>query len=225
MSPRAGFVLMQEIEPRLRHIIPRSVQPVGAEDAEELIQDALAVAARMMHDLEQRNKSVTPGNIAYYTLLHMKSGKRSYGAGRTDVMSAGGQLDGNSSVLSFEEAAGHDPDTGEEIPLGEMLAGEADDPSMTGARNLDWEEFLDTHDSRYGVIAGDLATGRTMRDAAKATNLNYSTAVALKYRMAGELEEFMGASAIADSLHVPAWHGNIMADREKAACKADRRRA
>jgi hypothetical protein len=40
MSPQASFVLQEEIIPRLRASIPRNVNQVGSEDAEELIQDA-----------------------------------------------------------------------------------------------------------------------------------------------------------------------------------------
>jgi len=222
MSPHAGFVLIDQIAPRLKAVIPH-IKPVGAEDAEELLQDALAVAAQMLDRLEQTGKQVTPGNIAYYTLLHMKSGRRSTGSGRTDVMSSGGQLDGRSCVLSFEEAAGIDPETGEEIPLGDMLSCHQDDPSMAASRNLDWEQFLDSHDTRYGIIVNEIASGQTMVDAAKAIPLGYSSAVALKYKMALELGEYLGSTAIADSVHGPSWRGNIMADHEKAACKADRR--
>jgi hypothetical protein len=136
MSPRAGFVLLEEIAPRLKAIIPH-IKPVGAEDAEELLQDALALAAKMLHDLEARGKTVTPGNVAYYTILHIRSGRRSYSAGRTDVMNAGTQLDGLSSVMSFEEPAGFDPETGEEIPLGDMLAGNEDDPAGAAARAVE----------------------------------------------------------------------------------------
>lgn len=88
--------------------------------------------------------------MAYYTILHMKSGRRSYSAGRTDVMNAGTQLDNLSSVLSFEEPAGYDPDTDEEIPLGDMLAGSEDDPAGAAARAVDWEEFLGTHTTIRG---------------------------------------------------------------------------
>ena len=48
-------------------------------------------------------------------------------------------------VLSFEEPAGYDPDTDEEIPLGDMLAASDDDPAGAAARMMDWEDFLDTH--------------------------------------------------------------------------------
>ena len=77
MSPEAGEMLMGQIAPRLRSAIPKCVHPVGAEDAEELVQDAIATAAQMLHNVEALGKTVTPGNIAYFTILHMKSGRRS----------------------------------------------------------------------------------------------------------------------------------------------------
>ena len=33
-----------------------------------------------------------------------------------------------------------------------------------------------------------------------------------------------GPDAIADAAHVPSWRANIMADKERMACRADRRR-
>ena len=41
MSPQAGWILQEEIVPRLRSAIPRNVNQVGSEDAEELIQDSI----------------------------------------------------------------------------------------------------------------------------------------------------------------------------------------
>jgi hypothetical protein len=34
------------------------------------------MAARMMHNVEAAGEKVTPGNIACYTLWHIKSGRR-----------------------------------------------------------------------------------------------------------------------------------------------------
>ena len=219
MSPRAGFVLIEQIEPRLRAIIPR-IKAVGSEDAEELLQDALAVAAKMLHDLEERGKQVTPGNICYYVALHMRSGRRSYSAGRTDAMGAGTALDGHSCVLSFEEPAGIDAETGEEVYLGEMLAGHHEDPSFAGARNVDWEQFLGTHDIRYGALLKNLGEGRTVRE----TGMGYEVNRRLKKQLASDLLEYMGTDAIADSMHEPQWRGSIHAEKERFACRADRRR-
>ena len=200
------------------------IRGVGSEDTEELLQDALAVAAKMLHDLEERGKEVTPGNVAYYTILHMKSGRRSYSAGRTDVMNAGTQLDSNSMVLSFEEPAGYDPETDEEIPLGDMLAGSEDDPAGAAARVMDWEDFLDTHNPRYEAFVCDLAQGKRAKDTAARFGFSSSWAHDLKENLAGDLREHFGEDAIADSMQVPSWRGNIMVDHEKAACRAERRR-
>ena len=223
MSPKAGFVLLDQIEPRLRATMPY-IRGVGSEDTEELLQDALAVAAKMLHDLEERGKEVTPGNIAYYTILHMKSGRRSYSAGRTDVMNAGTQLDSLSSVLSFEEPAGYDPDTDEEIPLGDMLAGNADDPAMAASRFVDWEDFLGKYNPRYEAMVSDFAQGKRAKDTAARFGFSSSWAHDLKEKLAADLLEHFGDEVIADSAQIPSWRGNIMVDHEKAACRADRRR-
>ncbi len=223
MSPKAGFVLLDQIEPRLRATMPY-IRGVGAEDAEELLQDALAVAAKMLHGLEERGKEVTPGNIAYYTILHMKSGRRPCSAGRTDVMNAGTQLDNLSSVLSFEDPAGYDPETGEEIPLGDMLAGNADDPAMAASRAVDWEEFLATHNPRYGALVSDYAEGKRAKDTAARFGFSGRWAYDLRDKLAADLREHFGDEVISDSMQIPSWRRNIMVDHEKAACRADRRR-
>ena len=219
MSPQAGFVLIEEIAPRLRSAIPSSVKPVGAEDHEELIQDGICMAAQLLHNLELKGKKVTPGNVAYYTILHLKSGRRSHSAARSDVMGSGTQLDHRSSVLSFEEPAGVDPETMEEIPLGELLSGNHEDPSTSASRIVDWDDFLQSHDPQYRSLVKNLGEGKMIRE----TGLKYGKAQELKKRLAADLLEYMGDQIIADSVHVPFWRGNIIAEHEKAACRADRR--
>lgn len=93
MSPQSCALLLEEIAPRLRSAIPRCVQTIGAEDAEELVQDSIVQAAKMLLSVEKEGKTVTPGNIAYYAILHMKSGRRSSGCGRTDALASSTQLD------------------------------------------------------------------------------------------------------------------------------------
>ena len=60
MSPQVGWILKEEVVPRLRSVIPKAVKSVGAEDPEELIQDATVMAAQMMERNERRGKQVTP---------------------------------------------------------------------------------------------------------------------------------------------------------------------
>jgi len=108
MSPQAGWILQEQIVPRLKSSIPRNVNYVGSEDAQELIQDATAVAARMLHNAEAAGKQVTPGNIAYYSLQHVKSGRRSTGSSVVDVMASHTQLKGSTRLNSLEEPAALD---------------------------------------------------------------------------------------------------------------------
>jgi len=117
-------------------------------------------------------------------------------------MGSGTQLDGKSMVLSFEEPAGIDNETGEEIPLGEMLAGNFDDPSMSASRNVDWEDFLSTHDERYGGLVLDLASGKKALEAARDNRESYFRIRMLKEKLADELREYMGVDAIADSARI-----------------------
>ena len=49
------------------------------------VQDSIARAAKRMHNVEAAGKTATPGNIAYYTIQHVKSGRRSTGSSHADV--------------------------------------------------------------------------------------------------------------------------------------------
>jgi hypothetical protein len=225
MSPSAGCLLVEQIAPRLRALVPKSVKPVGAEDTEELVQDAIVVAAQMLDRVEQAGKIVTAGNIAYYALLHMRSGRRSQGSSRTDTMAPGTQLDARSTVLSFEEEVGYDPELDEPITLGELLASDHEDPAFAAARNIDWQMFLATHDYRYAVILKGMAEGRSLKETAAVQGEWYPGMWQLKQRMAEEVRQYLGDTVIADTAPTPRWKASIAVDRERTACRADRRRS
>jgi len=224
MTTQAGDLLVEQIAPRLRALVPRSVKPVGAEDAEEVVQDAITIAAQTLHRVEQSGKKFTAGNIAYYALLHVGSGRRSKGSIRIDTMAQGTQLDANSTVLSFEEGVGYDPEFDEPVTLEQLLASEYKDPAMEAARNIERELFLATHDYRYGVIIKGMAVGRHLKETAAAQQEWYAGMWQLKQRMAEEVRESLADIAIAESVRVSRWKASIAVARERAACRADRRR-
>ena len=224
MTAQAGDLLVEQIAPRLRTLVPKSVKPVGAEDTEELVQDAIVIAAQMLHRVELSGKKFTPGNIAYYALLHMRSGRRSQGSSRIDTMAQGTQLDAKSTVLSFEEEVGYDPELDAPITLGELLASDHEDPAMEAARNVDWELFLATHDYRYGIMVKGMAEGRSLKATAEASEHLYMSLYGLKEQMAADVREYLGDEALAESVQTPRWKASINRDREKTACRADRRR-
>jgi hypothetical protein len=57
--------MQEEVLPRLRSAIPQGVGVVGPEDARGLVHDGIAMAARLMHNVEKARKKVTSSNIAY----------------------------------------------------------------------------------------------------------------------------------------------------------------
>ena len=102
MSSHADNVLVDEVVPRLRHLIPHHVAFVGAEDAEEVLQDATLMAARILARARANGKAVTPGNVAYYTMLHIRCGRRSHSAGRSDAMGTRTQIVGTAACSPWK---------------------------------------------------------------------------------------------------------------------------
>jgi len=78
MSPQQGSMLLRQIVPRPTSTIPVAVSHVGSEDTQELIQDGTAMAAKILINANRNGKTVTPGNVAYYTLQHLKFGRYSH---------------------------------------------------------------------------------------------------------------------------------------------------
>jgi len=142
MSPQAGWLLVNEIVPRLKSSISTSVRPVGCEDTEELVQDGTAIAAKMLHSAEAQGKQVSAGTIAYYAVQHLKSGRRSTGYHKSDPLHAGAQLSGHSRMHSLDEAVAGEDGSDEALTLGEMLASRADDPAVDAGRRLDWAQLV-----------------------------------------------------------------------------------
>lgn len=225
MSPRAGQILVEQIAPRLR-VTSRCVPQVGADDAEEMYQDSLAVAAKMLDSAENNGKeigvSVSADNIAWYAGKRLASGRRSYYGGRTCVLSPAAQLDGRSQTTSLQQEVVRDADTGESVEsvsLSDMLADECEDPAQAAARNLDWELFLDGLDPLSRRMVQAFAEGDTMRDLKVEAGLSDSGMSGRKRKLITRMMEVLGPNCLADAVREPAWRTEIVAQREKDACR------
>ena len=222
MSPQAGWILQEEVVPRLRVSIPRNVNQVGAEDAEELVQDATCMAAKLMHNVEQQGKTVTPGNIAYYTILLMKSGRRSNGSTSVDACGIATQLNGRSQFHSFDEPVEAD-ELGELFTLNDVFSNDQEDPAQIAARNLDWQTLLARLSVQEKAIVVALVEGRTVSDVALAFRVSRSTMQLCKNRLVDLIREFMGMDILIEVLRLPGWKDNLNTRRAKLACRFDRR--
>ena len=222
MSPQAGWILQEEVVPRLRASIPRNVSQVGAEDVEELVQDATCAAAKLMHNLEQRGKTVTPGNIAFYTLLLMKSGRRSQGSTSVDACGIVTQMKGRSQLHSFDEPVEAD-ELGELFTVNDVFSNDQEDPAQIAARNLDWQTLLARLTAPEQAIVVALVEGRTVSDVAVAFRVSRSAMQECKNRLADLIREFMGMDILIEVRRLPGWKDNLNTARATLACRYDRR--
>jgi DNA-directed RNA polymerase specialized sigma24 family protein len=205
MSPAAQELFMSQIAPILVATVPRVVIPVGAEDADELVQDALVAACEAVHRLEKRGKQIIPKSVAYYTIQRLKSGRRSTGAGRTDVMSPGCQLDGNAGVSSLEEPVLVNEEDNENFTLGDTLASRGDDPAQVAVRNTDWREFMTMLDGRQQYIVKATAEGESYTGQAAQLKVSPSAITQRRDTIARRARSFWGDSVLQDAEIMPLW--------------------
>ena len=176
----------------------------------------------MLVRLEEQGKVVTPGNVAYYVILHSKSGRRSTGSSRVDVMASQTQLCGISAVHSFEEEIGLNEEFDGPCTLGELLSNTGDDPSMQAARNLDWEAVSGRRTDKTSPADARRPGGwercckvPAEEEGVATTEIRSSS----KGDLAFNLKEQMGQDILADALRPPAWKASLMVERERAACR------
>jgi DNA-directed RNA polymerase specialized sigma24 family protein len=221
MSPHNGWILQEEVVPRLRYSIPYQVNRIGSEDQEELVQDATCMAAKLLDNAEKANKTVTPGNIAYFTILHMKSGRRSYGASTSDVLGTGTQLNGRSQTYSMDEPV--QADEGEEFTVNDVLSLDDEDPGQKAARKMDWDAFLVRLTVRERDVVKLLLTGLSGSEIARMFGVDPSTVRYFKNRLADKILAFMGPDILIEIRRRPGWKNSLNAERERLACRVDRR--
>lgn len=225
MSPQAGWILQDQIAPRIAGAVPRSILCVGAEDHAELVQDGITLAAKMVDRLEQQGKlgKVTPGNIAYYTLQHLKSGRRANGSSRVDTYGTGTQLDGITQLHSLNEVVSVSESGNEIFELQDVISNDHEDPSTKAARKIDWDAFMAGLSRVEMLVVEFLSAGKTLREAGRKVGLSDSTMQTYRKKIAAKLLEAMGVDILKDIALTPNWRIGLNCERELMACRADRR--
>ena len=233
---------MDQVMPRLISAIPNAVPFVAPENAEDLVQDGVAIAAKMMDNAEKdgkrvvqspsktngkyrkQRKEVTAGNIAYYTIQKLRSGRRSTGASCSDVYGSMTQLCGRSRLSSLDGETGGIDDVGEPLLLHDVLASQQEhDPATKAARRMDWSEFMARLSKQDVAIIKYLVEGKPLASLARRRKLNTSTILYHKRRIADAIANFMGADIIIQIQRRPGWQDSIHATRLKMACREERR--
>ena len=142
----AETLLLNEVGSRLRHAIPPSVPKTGTDDDQELLQDGLVIALGMLRAAGNSKKRLTAGNIAFYTLKHLRAGRRSTGCRKNDTLHPAAQLNGRCRVHSMEEPVSLNDSEDESLTLGDVLESRADDPAVEAGRRMDWAQLVQNLD-------------------------------------------------------------------------------
>jgi len=224
MSPQAGYVLLDAIAPRIAAVVRRSIQPVGAEDHQELTADGITMAAKMIDRVEAQGKlgKVSASNIAYYCLQHLKSGRRASGCSKVDAHGTQAQLNGHSELHSLSEVIA-ETECGDVLELHDTMTTASDDPSIIVARHLDWQMVLAGLTKLELAIVRALADGLTLRQVGRACKVSLDRLRELQQRLAMKVVEVMGLDVLATVATRPQWKINLLTIHEQLACRGDRR--
>jgi len=224
MTAKHGDLLLHEIAPRLRHGIAAHVPVVGTDDADELLQDGLSLAARMLARLTSAGKWVTAGNVAYDVVLHLRIGRRRTGSHRSDALHPAAQMCGRSRVHSMEAPVTDETDSSEEpLTLHDCLAAPADDPAVSAARHLDWQSLLAALDQTAREILLALIAGTDLTALVSRLKRSRSAIQADKARWVRLVQEHLGCDILKQIQSRPAWTNNLLASRRRLVCHAAQR--
>ena len=172
---------------------------------------------------QRARKKVNAGNIAHYTILALRSGRRSTGIRKNDVLAPACQLNGHARVRSMDEPLRNDEDGDEPLTLHDCLAADADDPATAAGRRLDWTSMLDSLDRTKKAILIAMAEGRELtllvsRLKRSRTTLHYD-----KIKLSLLIQACLGHYVLVEAQSRPGWRNTLDAIQERLACRAERR--
>ena len=175
-----------------------------------------------MHSAEAKGKQVSPGNIAYYTLKHLRAGRRSTGFRKNDALHPASKLH-HCRVYSLEGSVA--TEDGEDVAFSEILASPTDDPAIEAGRRLDWQGLLHKLDDVPKAILRTLADGSELTRLVSPLKLSRSALQSRKERLATRIRECLGEDILRQVQELPGWRYGLEATREKLARRWGRQAA
>jgi hypothetical protein len=222
MFPQDECLLLHDVVPRLRSAIPIAVAHVGSEDDAELLQDGTVMAAKILTNATRSGKRVTAGNVAFSTLQHLKSGRRTVGYSGVDVLASGTQLNGRSTVSSIHEEVPMSSETDETVPVSELMSRDEEDPCTKAARKLDWQQFYGTQDRNGRRLLTCIAQGQSAGEIAGQLKLTRLAVCERTDQLRTALKSFFGDGVLAEVCRSPQWFNDLRAVKEHLACRGER---
>ena len=210
LDPNEEFIL-REVQPRLKRSIATSVPRVGCDDPEELLQDGLVIAFRMLRNARRDGKRASAGTISHYTLATLRTGRRSTGVHRNDVMNPAAQLSGHFRVHSFDEMVTSGYFSDEPLTLGEVVACKQSDPATEAAREIDWQELIETLDALAKEVLAALLSGTELTRLVPRLKRSRSALQRDKCRLAALIRKHLGEDILLQVQERSPWQNSITA--------------
>ena len=223
MTTTAGLILMDSIVPLIKKYVPLYLRPVGCEDVHEVIQDTLATAAAILDSAERRGVPINARSIVYYSIQSMRSGIRSTGRSKTDVLSPITIFKKRSSPESINET--HYGPNGGECTLADLLVDSGDDPCVQASKHLDWDLFLHDASQQDEDLLLGTAAEVPVHIMAKALKMSSAGIVSRKRFLAKRLATAWKTdprSVVADSIRAPLWQKHVRSNAEGRASRYER---
>jgi DNA-directed RNA polymerase specialized sigma24 family protein len=211
MSPRAGELLLDVIQPMLIAVVPQVVKTTGAEDSDELVQDGMCMAAQAIEVLENQGKELMPRSVAYYTIQRLKSGRRSQYAGRMDAMCPGATLDKQVLLADMDSLA--PVEDNEMLTMGDMLASDDEDAATLAARDIDWSLIEPLLTDRELKVLQALVEGHGTNEIAGSCQVSAPAVTQAKRRIGQKISGSWGEGMVREVGRVPAWRAGLRAAR------------
>ena len=177
------------------------------------------------HQVARKVRTISAGNIAFYTIQKLKCGRRSTGSSTVDVYGSSTQINGSTKLTSLDEAAPGAivDDVGEPLVLHDVLSRDEDDPATKAARKLDWDSLMASLSARDQAIISCLVEGKPLASLARRRHMNNSTLLYHKRHLADAIQNYMGSDILIQIRRKPHWKNDLDASRERLACREERR--
>jgi len=214
MSPQAGEVLLNVIQPMLIATVSQAVKAVGSEDAVELVQDGMVMAAQALEKLEQQGRALLPQSVVYYTVQRLKTGRRSQFAGRMDAMCPAAALDKKVELADLDARAPGD----DELTYSDLLSSCDDDAAILAARDIDWSDIEQVMSTREREVLRSLMLGRRTGELAREFGISAAAVCQCKRRIGGRLLAEWGAETLQEVGRAARWKSGLRARRHQ--CRA-----
>ena len=108
---------------------------------------------------------------------------------------------------------------GDDLCLHDVLAGHSPDPAAEAAKRLDWQALVDSLDALARKVLDCLLAGEDLTSLVPKLRRCRSSLQGDKMRLAELVREHLGADILTEVQRLPQWRDNLVASRERLACR------